>query len=146
MDEEMVLLKKLPALLHLAARARALWMRLEFQVNIRSGHFLRERNYGISDFLTDRAPITSISLASCVSPRLFLARITIRATTWPATGRRGADVARRSLVSVSRINIRRICDRIIHFSPLANETPFHENCVIIIGGMAKPKGANVGFR
>lgn len=57
-EVKMILLKQLPAhLLHLAAR----WMRLEFQVNIRLDHFLRERNYGVSDFLTDRAPITFIT-------------------------------------------------------------------------------------
>lgn len=52
-----------PTLLHLAVR----WMRLEFQVNIQPGHFLRERNYSISDFLTNHAPITLIPLVSCGS-------------------------------------------------------------------------------
>lgn len=48
----MILLKELPA--HLTTAAR--WMPLEFQVNIRLNHFLWERNCGISDSPTDRAP------------------------------------------------------------------------------------------
>lgn len=77
-------------------------MRLEFQVNIRLGHFLPEAKLsGISDFLTDRGPITFTHLTSlCPAPSSSFSHSSSTGSSWIITGIRARNNLHRNLRSL----------------------------------------------